>query len=308
MDAPLRVAVLGAGGVGGLVAGLLARRGDGVTLLATGRSADVVRERGIEVHSRLLGDLRERVGVAAELEGPVDACIVAVKAPDLEAALVRVPAAALADALVVPFLNGVEHVAALRRRYPGARVLAASIRVESARTAPGRIDQTSPFAMVEIAVRPEIERDATRLADHLRDTGLEVVVREDEAGLLWDKLIFLAPLALLTTHSAAPAGMVRTERREEMLAVVEEIAAVATAEGASVDAAATVAALDAVPGSMTSSMQRDAAARRPIELEAIGGSIIRAAARNGIPTPVTARLVDELRARVSWGASGQATR
>jgi 2-dehydropantoate 2-reductase len=55
-------------------------------------------------------------------------------------------------------------------------------------------------------------------------------------------------------------------------------------------------------------MQRDAAARRPIELEAIGGSIIRAAARNGIPTPVTARLVDELRARVSWGASGQATR
>jgi 2-dehydropantoate 2-reductase len=308
MDAPLRVAVLGAGGVGGLVAGLLARRGDGVTLLATGRSADVVRERGIEVHSRLLGDLRERVGVAAELEGPVDACIVAVKAPDLEAALVRVPAAALADALVVPFLNGVEHVAALRRRYPGARVLAASIRVESARTAPGRIDQTSPFAMVEIAVRPEIERDATRLADHLRDTGLEVVVREDEAGLLWDKLIFLAPLALLTTHSAAPAGMVRTERREELLAVVEEIAAVATAEGASVDAAATVAALDAVPDSMTSSMQRDAAARRPIELEAIGGSIIRAAARNGIPTPVTARLVDELRARVSWGASGQATR
>lgn len=296
-DAPLRVAVLGAGGVGGLVGGLLARLGDEVTLLTGGRSAEALRERGVEVRSRLLGDLHEPVGVAAELDAPVDACVVAVKAPDLEAALARVPEAALGEALVVPFLNGVEHVALLRRRYPRARVVAASIRVESARTAPGHIEQTSPFAMVEIALRPDIERDATRLADHLRRTGLEVVLRDDEAGLLWDKLIFLAPLALLTTHSAAPAGVVRTERRDEMLAVVDEIAAVAAAEGASVDAAATVAALDAVPPTMTSSMQRDAAEGRPIELEAIGGSILRAAARNGVPAPVTERLVEALRAR-----------
>ena len=296
-DGSLRVAVLGAGGVGGLVGALLARLGDEVTFLAGGPGAEALRARGIELRSRLLGDMHEPVGVTEELDGPVDACVVAVKAPDLEPSLDRVPEDALGSALLVPLLNGVEHVDLLRRRYPRARVLAASIRVESARTAPGHIEQTSPFAFVEIATRPEIDDEVRRLAEHLRRTGLEVVVREDEAGLLWGKLIFLAPLALLTTHAAAPAGVVRTDRRADMLAMVGEIAAVAGAEGAAVDAEATVAALDAVPPTMTSSMQRDAAARRPIELEAIGGSILRAAARHGVPAPVTGRLVGELRAR-----------
>jgi 2-dehydropantoate 2-reductase len=296
-DGSLRVAVLGAGGVGGLVGGLLARLGDEVTFLAGGRSANVLRDRGVEVRSRLLGDLHAAVGVSEELEGDVDVGVVAVKAPDLEPSLSRIAEASLGSALLVPLLNGVEHVDLLRRRYPRARVVVASIRVESARTAPGVIEQTSPFALVEIAVRPEAGDDVLRLAGHLRRTGLEVALREDEAGLLWGKLIFLAPLALLTTQAAAPAGVVRTERRDDMLAIVGEIAAVAAAEGAGVDADATVAALDAVPATMTSSMQRDAAAGRPIELEAIGGSILRAADRHGVPAPVTDRLVSELRAR-----------
>ena len=301
-DGSLRVAVLGAGGVGGLVGGLLARLGDEVIFLSGGTSAEALRERGIEVRSRLAGDLREPVGVAEELEREVD-----VKAADLDASLRRVPPAALGSALLVPLLNGVEHVDALRRRYPEARVVAASIRVESARTAPGVIEQTSPFATVEIAVRPEVEGEVGRLADHLRRAGLEVSLREDEAGLLWGKLVFLAPLAVLTTHSGAPAGVVRTERRDDLLAMVDEIASVAAAAGASVDAPGTVAALDAVPATMTSSMQRDAAQGRPIELEAIGGAIVRAAAHAGVPVPVTERLVEELRARVSSSGGGGAS-
>ena len=306
-DGSLRVAVLGAGGVGGLVGGLLARLGDEVVFLGGGASAEALRERGIEVRSRLVGDLREPVGVAAELEREVDVCLVAVKAADLDASLRRVPPAALGSALLVPFLNGVEHVDVLRRRYPEARVVAASIRVESARTAPGVIEQTSPFATVEIAVRPEVEGEVGRLADHLRRAGLEVSLREDEAGLLWGKLVFLAPLAVLTTHSGAPAGVVRTERRDDLLAMVDEIASVAAAAGASVDAPGTVAALDAVPATMTSSMQRDAAQGRPIELEAIGGAIVRAAAHAGVPVPVTERLVEELRARLSSSGGGGAS-
>jgi 2-dehydropantoate 2-reductase len=295
----LRVAVLGAGGVGGLVGAVLAHLGDEVTFLAGGRSAEALRARGIELKSRLVGELWEAVAVTEELDGPVDVCVIAVKALDLEPSLERVPADVLGTALLVPLLNGVEHVDLLRRRYPRARVVAASIRVESARTAPARIEQTSPFASVELATRREVEGEVARLAGHLQRAGLEVVVREDEAGLLWGKLIFLAPLALLTTHAGAPAGVVRTERRDDMLALVGEIAAVATAEGAAVDAGATVGALDAVPATMTSSMQRDAAAGRPIELEAIGGSILRAASRHGVPAPVTGRLVGELRVRVS---------
>jgi 2-dehydropantoate 2-reductase len=121
----------------------------------------------------------------------------------------------------------------------------------------------------------------------------------DEAGVLWDKFVFLAPLALLTTHANAPAGVVRTERRDELTAVVREVASVARAEGADVDPEATIAALDGVHESMTSSMQRDAAEGRALELEAIGGSILRAAARAGVEVPFTAGLVRDLRARIA---------
>ena len=93
-----------------------------------------------------------------------------------------------------------------------------------------------------------------RLGDHLQRAGVEVTLRVDEAGVLWDKFVFLAPLALLTTHANAPAGVVRTERRDELTAVVREVASVARAEGADVDPEATIAALDGVHESMTSSM------------------------------------------------------
>jgi 2-dehydropantoate 2-reductase len=81
------------------------------------------------------------------------------------------------------------------------------------------------------------------------------------------------------------------------VAVVHEIVAAARADGVELDEAATVAILEQVPDAMRSSMQKDAAAGRPIELDAIGGAVLRAAERAGTEAPVTARLVADLRAR-----------
>jgi 2-dehydropantoate 2-reductase len=252
-------------------------------------------------------DFHVAVGVTEAIDRPVDVCVIAVKAPDLDLALRRVHPAALGGALLVPLLNGVEHVALLRRLYPRSRVVAASIRVASARSAPGRIEHSSPFMSIEMAAGPDTEADIRRLRDHLQRAGVEVHLREDGDGLLWDKLVFLAPLALLTTHACAPAGVVRTERRDDLVALVREAASVAGADGATVDPDATIAALDAVPETMMSSMQRDAAEGRSLELEAIGGSILRAAARTGVRVPVTGRLVQELRVRGSGGCGDIST-
>jgi 2-dehydropantoate 2-reductase len=123
-----------------------------------------------------------------------------------------------------------------------------------------------------------------------------VTIRDDETGLLWDKLGFLAPLALLTTHAGAPAGVVRDEHRTDLETVIGEVAAVAEAAGARVDPATILGMFDRVPAGMKSSMQRDAEANRATELDAIGGAVLRAAQRYGIDTPITARLVNELRA------------
>ena len=297
---PARVAVLGPGGVGGLLAGLLARRGDQVTCLAPPATAAHLAEHGLELRSPALGDARVRVEAASRLEHPVDVLFVTVKAAQLEAAAEAVPAGTLGHGLVVPFLNGIDHLAWLRERYPPDQVVAGTIRVESTRVGPGVIEHASPFAVVELAAAkvPEGRRDRVEeLAAWLAETGLDVTVNDDEAATLWSKLAVLAPIALVTTWAAAPFGEARDGHWDEAVAVASEIVAAATADGVELDEAAVVAMLGKVPDAMRSSMQKDAAAGRPIELDAIGGTILRAANRAGTGAPVTARLVADLRER-----------
>lgn len=293
----LSYAVLGPGGVGGLIAGLLARRGNSVMVLAGDETARVIAASGLRVESMLFGDFSVSVGAATRLAEHVDACFITVKATHMPQALERVPADVLGDGLVIPFLNGIDHVARLRAIYPAGNVVAATIGVETARVEPGVIRQTSPFAMVEIAASPLNQSRVQAVADELQATGLSVRVRDDETAMLWDKLVMLAPLALLTTHEGAGAGAVRSHRRAEAVAVITEIAAVARSAGATRDADTVLRMLDSAPESMSSSMQRDQADGRPLELDAIGGAVLRQADRSGLDVPVTRRLVEDLQTR-----------
>jgi 2-dehydropantoate 2-reductase len=305
------VAVLGPGGVGGLLAALLARRGDQVTCLAPPATAAELAANGLELRSPALGDVKVAVAAASRLDQPVDVCFVTVKAGQLEAAVEAVPAETLGDGLVVPFLNGIDHVAWLRGRYPPDQVVAGTIRVEATRVAPGVIEHASPFAVVELAGkaprsarggsggpgRPPRSDRVEELAARLAETGLDVTVRDDEATTLWSKLAVLAPIALVTTAAEAPFGEARAGRWDEAVAVAHEIVAAARADGVELDETAIVGLLSRIPDGMRSSMQKDAAAGRPIELDAIGGTILRAADRAGTDAPVTARLVADLRER-----------
>ncbi|MGI5425497.1 ketopantoate reductase family protein [Streptomyces sp. CA-179760] len=294
MGNELTVAVLGPGGVGGLLAALLSRAGHRVICLSGEETARTLRTHGIRIRSTHFGDFTARVEVDTLLREPVDACLVTVKHTALGAALARVPAAVPADGLLVPFLNGVEHPATLRARYRPDRVAPGVIRVESTRVAPGVIEHGSPFAEIDLtgAAAPRARLDA--LAEALTAAGPATRVQDDEAATLWAKMSFLAPFALLTTHYRLPLGEVRTRHRDELTALVEETAAVSRACGGPADPAAALARYDAFPPSTRSSMQRDAEAGRPLELDAIGGALLRAAERHGVPAPVTARVVGGL--------------
>jgi 2-dehydropantoate 2-reductase len=189
-------------------------------------------------------------------------------------------------------------VAWLRGRYPPDQVATGTIAVESTRVAPGVVEHATPFALVELAAGKAPRARVEELAARLAETGLQVSVGDDEARVLWAKLVTLAPIALVTTWIAAPFGEARARRWDEVAAVLHEIVLAATADGVELDEAATIARLrDLVPDTMRSSMQKDAAAGRPIELDAIGGAILRAAERAGTEAPVTTRLVAELRER-----------
>lgn len=294
----MKVGVLGPGGVGGLLAGLLARQGHEVVCIAGESTCERLRADGITVRSARFGDFTVAVGASPMLVSPVDVCFVTVKATQLEAALERVQPPAVGEGVVVPFLNGIEHLAVLRQRY-GNAVLPATIRVEATRVSPGQIEHASPFVTVELGLAddaPPVWADSVRaLQKHLAAAGMDVETRNDELTMMWGKLCFLAPLALLTTHASAPAGVVRTTCRTELVAVIDEVSAVARAAGAHVDSASVLTLFDRLPETMQSSMQRDAAAGRSLEIEAIGGAILRAGARHHVGTPVTAKLVAELR-------------
>lgn len=283
----MRHAVLGAGGIGGLIAGTLARSGAEVSLLLRPESLSAYSGE-LRVESAVLGEFTVAVPAADGLERPADVLWVATKATQLERALSLAPPEAVGEGLVVPLLNGVDHVARLRTRY--ANVVAAAIRVESERVSPSFIRQTSPFLRVDMA-------GAESAQEALRAAGIDCRDSDDERSLLWGKLVVLAPIALATTARAAPFGAVRTDER--FIGCREEAIAVARAEGATVDVEAARAFHEQVPADMRSSMQKDVAAGQEPELDAIAGPIIRAGTRHGIPTPNTASLATEIGGRSS---------
>jgi 2-dehydropantoate 2-reductase len=157
----MRHAVLGAGGVGGLVGGALARTGADVVLVL--RPETLARHPArLRIASAALGDFEVRVGTTAVLDRDVDVLWVTPKATQLEAAVERAPPSRVSDAVVVPLLNGIDHVVLLRARYE--HVLAATIAVESERVEPGLVRQPTPFASVVVAPARSRTRSRTSCA------------------------------------------------------------------------------------------------------------------------------------------------
>ena len=283
----MRHAILGAGGVGGLLAGALARRGASVLLLM--RPATLEQYGGrLVVESRALGDFEVDVPAARCLDREVDVLWVTTKATQLEAALELAPAESVGSATVVPLLNGVDHLALLRSRY--RKVVAATMGVESERLGPGRIRETTRFIRVDLV-------GERALAEEVREAGIDCRLADDELTLLWQKLVFLAPVALATTAFDTSLGGIRSDAQYR--ACRNEALAVARAEGARVDADAIAALERSIRDSMQSSMQRDVAAGRAPELDAIAGPIIRGGRRHGIAVDATAALARLVADRLS---------
>lgn len=308
------IAVLGPGGVGGFLAAALARDpGPGrdrprVIVVAREPTAELIAREGIAVRSVRLGDFVARPRATATLRSAVDVLLVATKATSLPEALERIQAR---PALVVALLNGVEHMELLRERFgapTGATPVAAgAIRIESDRPAPGRIVQSSPFLRVDLAaddaaLRPRLER----LAATLRGAGIPAQIGSSEAQVLWSKLVRLVALACTTSASDQTIGFIRTdpEWRAALRACIEEAAGVASAQGAEIDPADPLAELDQAHPGLGSSMQRDLAAGREPELDAIAGAVLGAASRHGLACPAIARLSAQIAARAGLPQPG----
>lgn len=279
----MRHAVLGAGGIGGLIAAALAHAGSEVILLLRPQTLADYRGR-MTVESAVLGTFEAAIPAASVLDREVDVLWITTKATQLESAIGLAPADLVGGAEVIPLLNGIDHLAALRNRYETVR--AAAIRVESERVTPELFRQRSPFLRVEMVGAEDVQAE-------LRAARIDCRSRDDELSLLWDKLAFLAPIALTTAALTSALGDARTDQR--FAACLAEAVLIAVAEGAHLDHATLEAQLANAPAEMRSSMQKDIAAGRQPELDAIAGPILRGGTTHSISTDATQSLVDQIR-------------
>jgi 2-dehydropantoate 2-reductase len=291
------IAILGPGGVGGFLAGALDRAGLPVTLVGREGTVEQIARDGLDVRSvHLEARWTAHPRAVARLHDDVDVLIVATKANGLQAALERI---AGQPGVVIPLLNGLDHLALLRERFGADRVIPATIRVESTRTEPGVIEQTSPMLRLDLAA--EGAPSSGELPGLLARAGIPVHVGGTQAEVMWSKLSRLNALACATAASGLTLGGVRADPywQAALDAVIDETAAVAAAEGADVDAATVRAEIAAVHDGLLSSMARDIDAGREPELDAIPGAVVRAGARHGIACPEIERLMALIAARVS---------
>jgi 2-dehydropantoate 2-reductase len=296
---PTRHAILGAGGVGGLIGACLAHAGDSVTL--------VVRREAFEGYPKQLrlespfGNFIVDVEIAAEVP-QVDVLWMTVKATQLESALSAVKNKGAMRA-IVPLLNGIDHVAVLGARYGADRVIPATVAVETERVSPGHIVHRSPFARLNVLSAGRALLGST--VDQLQKIGFACSYIDDEPTLMWGKLVFLAPFALTTTAADKSIGEILADPqwRDQGVACVREACAVAIAEGAKVDAEKVLAGVAGMPGGMRSSMQKDVEQHHAPELDAIAGPILRGARRHGIDVPVTKKLVAAVEQRAGYKES-----
>jgi 2-dehydropantoate 2-reductase len=287
--AGMRHGVLGVGAIGGLMSTVLASLGEDVTVVVRAEKlASYPKNLTLE---RPSGSLTAAVNVAVALTAPVDVLWIATKTYQLDAALEAVKAV---PSYVIPLLNGVEHVAGLRARFGDGRVVPATIAVEAERAFPGRFIQRSSFVRLNFAADGEPLLGS--LAARLRELGFSCEFIANEQTLLWGKLCFLGPLALTTTASEMNIGEIFADAtwKQKLISAIDEASAVANASGAAVDARQIRSVAEGLPPGMRSSMQKDLAAGRQLELDGIGGPIVRGGERYGIDVSTTDGLMSAI--------------
>jgi 2-dehydropantoate 2-reductase len=298
----VKVAVIGAGAVGGYFGGRLAASGNDVVFLVRGKTLEALRARPLRVKS-LKGDFEIPVRATndpAEIEA-ADVVLVAVKAWQVADAAEAIWKMAGSDSVVVPLQNGMEAPVQLRAVLGPGRVAGGLCRIVAEATAPGEIDHYWAEPSVELG---ELEplRNPERL-ERLRDAFAGATVRvnlsSDIATAMWEKFLFITPWGSLGAVTRLPVGPIRSssELRSRLEAALNEVAAIAGKGGIDLSREQihkTLAILDALPPETTSSMQRDIMSGRPSELEAQTGAVVRFGRKAGVPTPVHDAIYQEL--------------
>jgi 2-dehydropantoate 2-reductase len=297
----MRVAVLGSGAVGGYYGAKLARVGHDVTFVARGAHLTAIRERGLHIKSSELGDFVAHGAVEEDTSkvGPVQLVLVAVKTYDNPTALPLLTPMLGRDTTVLTVQNGVDSpndVAAIAGQ---ERTLGGTTYIATALEAPGLIVQTGTHRRIVFGEAfgdlPRVSGRVNQIHEVFSGADIQSVPVGDGRVPIWEKFVFLASLAGFTGAARLPIGPVWSDpfTRAQFLAASREIESLARAEGVPVAPDVVdrmIPYIDAIPGSMRSSLLIDLQQGKRIEVEALQGAVVRRAQKLGIPTPILSTL------------------
>lgn len=303
----MRHCIVGAGGVGGVIASVLARSGQPVTLIVRPEAINSYPPQ-IQLEGELLGNFTVPVAVAAMVDGTADVIWLTTKATQLTAALTVVPPQLLGNAVVIPLLNGIDHVAQLRTIYGHNRVAVGTIMVGAEKLAPGRFRQAGRFVSMQLAGPQAVSPRLRDVSLELDQAGVQCRVTGDEGAILWQKLFAVAPFALTSSASGLDLGGLRANPvwRQHLLDCSVELQAAAAKQGVHLEGD-WLDRTAAIPDSHVSSMQLDVEAGRTPELDAIAGPIL-GGSDSGVSAPVTQFLTACIRERVDRTHSSSVSR
>lgn len=289
----MKIAVLGAGGVGGYYGGILARAGHDVAFLARGAHLEAIRDKGLEIRTPE-GAFTVRVAAADDPEalGPADLALVTVKTYSLREIA---PAAAILagrGADILPLLNGVDAAERLiESGVPAERVLGGLTEISAARAAPGIIERRSPFQRVVVGERSGgLSERAERIVAAFREAGANARASAEIDVDLWRKFIFITSMSAacglcrsaIGPIVARPMGRLLIER------LVHEVVAVGQALGIALtetDETRVLGFIDKLPGQMKPSFLLDLESSGPTEIEDLSGAVSRLGQSVRIKTP-----------------------
>jgi 2-dehydropantoate 2-reductase len=299
----MKVAIVGAGGVGGYFGGRLAQAGEDVVFIARGDHLRAIASRGLRVDS-INGDFRIDPAKATDdpaTVGEVDYILVAVKSWQLPDAIETMRPMVGKKTSIVPLLNGVEAPGQLSRVFGAGPVLGGLCSVISMLAGPGHIRHVGAVPSIAFG---ELDLRRSERGERLRNVfsrteGVQVRIPEDIHVAMWNKFLLIAPWGGLGALTRAPIGVTRSlpETRGLLEHAMEEIYLLARTrkiamERESISQAMTF--LDNLPYEGTASMQRDIIAGLPSELDAQNGAVVRLGKEAGISTPINSTIYSSL--------------
>jgi 2-dehydropantoate 2-reductase len=290
----MRIAVVGAGGVGGGFGAALAKAGADVVFIARGAHLAAMKSEGLKVQGGR-GETHlvptKATDNPAEI-GPVDIVLFCVKLWDVESAGEGIKPLVGPDTAVIPLQNGIDAAERLIPILGPKAVMGGVAQISASIVAPGVIQQVGTFMRM---IFGELDGKRTKRAEDFfalcQKAGFDVTLSEQILTDLWMKFILLACNASITAATRQPLGKLREDAdlRPIMMAAFQETIDIGRAKGVTLPADALAKILDFVghaPPAMKASMALDLERGNRLELPWLGGKVVELGRQLKIPTPV----------------------